>query len=176
MRDRISYVSQDSFFFSGSIFENLTFGINRPITIEDINNACLMADATDFINGLPLRYDTILEENASNLSGGQRQRLSIARALLKDADILILDEATSQLDTISEGRIISNLNQFKKGKLTKIVIAHRLSTIMHCDNIFVLSNGEIVEQGNHKSLLEQNLYYKNLWNNQLPKELFEITV
>ena len=176
LRDRISYVSQDSFFFSGSIFENLTFGINRPITIEDINNACLMADATDFINGLPLRYDTILEENASNLSGGQRQRLSIARALLKDADILILDEATSQLDTISEGRIISNLNQFKKGKLTKIVIAHRLSTIMHCDNIFVLSNGEIVEQGNHKSLLEQNLYYKNLWNNQLPKELFEITV
>lgn len=176
LRDRIAYVSQESFFFSGSIIDNLTFGSDRNIDMEEIIEACILADAHDFINSLALRYDTLLEENASNLSGGQKQRLSIARAILKRADILILDEATSQLDSTSERKIIENLKDHIRNKVTTITIAHRLSTIMHCDNIFVMKNGEIIEQGNHQELIKIHNHYRTLWNNQLPQELLELSV
>ncbi|ASL62768.1 peptidase domain-containing ABC transporter [Bacillus cereus] len=175
LRNKIAYVAQESFFFSGSIFDNLVFGLNREVTMDKIIEACILADAHEFISSLPLRYDTLLEENASNVSGGQRQRLSIARALLKEADVLILDEATSHLDSTSERKIIENLKEYRAGKLTTITIAHRLSTIMHCDNIFVMSKGEIIEEGKHGELINKDGLYRVLWNNQLPQELLEIT-
>lgn len=175
LRNKIAYVAQESFFFSGSIFDNLVFGLNKEVTMDKIIQACILADAHGFISSLPLRYDTLLEENASNISGGQRQRLSIARALLKEADVLILDEATSHLDSTSERKIIENLKQYRAEQLTTITIAHRLSTIMHCDNIFVMSKGEIVEEGKHGELINKVGLYRELWNNQLPQELLEIT-
>ncbi|KXY40916.1 bacteriocin ABC transporter ATP-binding protein [Bacillus cereus] len=175
LRNKIAYVAQESFFFSGSIFDNLVFGLNKEVTMDKIIEACILADAHEFISSLPLRYDTLLEENGSNVSGGQRQRLSIARALLKEADVLILDEATSHLDSTSERKIIENLKEYRAGQLTTITIAHRLSTIMHCDNIFVMSKGEIVEEGKHGELINKVGLYRELWNNQLPQELLEIT-
>ncbi|MGE7431487.1 peptidase domain-containing ABC transporter [Bacillus thuringiensis] len=175
LRNKIAYVAQESFFFSGTIFDNLVFGLNKEVTMDKIIDACILADAHEFISSLPLRYDTLLEENASNVSGGQRQRLSIARALLKEADVLILDEATSHLDSTSERKIIESLKEYRAGKLTTITIAHRLSTIMHCDNIFVMSKGEIVEEGKHGELINKVGLYRELWNNQLPQELLEIT-
>ncbi|MDE5056011.1 peptidase domain-containing ABC transporter [Niallia taxi] len=171
LRNRIAYVAQESFFFSGSIFDNLIFGLDKSITMEDVAIACKIANAHEFISDLPLRYDTPIEENASNLSGGQKQRLSIARALLKEADILILDEATSHLDSTSEKIIVENLKNYKKGELTTIIIAHRLSTVMHCDEIFVMNKGEVIEKGAHNDLIKLNGEYKSLWSNQLPTHL-----
>ncbi|MGM2833603.1 peptidase domain-containing ABC transporter, partial [Bacillus cereus group sp. Bce025] len=111
LRDRIAYVSQDSFFFSASIYDNLCFGLERKVSLEEVIKVCKQASAHDFISELPSRYDTLLEENASNLSGGQRQRLAIARALLKKPDIIILDEATSNLDSTTEKNITDMLKQ-----------------------------------------------------------------
>ena len=111
-----------------------------------------MAQAHDFINELPLRYETRLEENGTNLSGGQRQRLAIARAMLKKPDILILDEATSNLDAITERALDRTIHEFAKD-MTTIFIAHRLSTIKNCDRIYVMHKGKIVEQGTHRELI-----------------------
>ena len=136
LRDRIAYISQDVFLFSGTIYENLSLGIENP-DMEAVIEAAKMARAHDFINSMPLRYETMLEENGANLSGGQKQRLAITRALLKKPDILIMDEATSNLDSITEKAIERTINEHTKG-ITTFIIAHRLSTIMRCDKIFVL--------------------------------------
>lgn len=169
LREKIAYISQDIFMFSGTIKENLCLG-NKNITFEEMIQAAKLSSAHDFINNLPLRYNTLLEENATNLSGGQKQRLAIARALLKKPDILIMDEATSNLDSITEKAIektITELNQ----DTTTIIIAHRLSTIMRCDKIYVMDHGEIVETGSHEELIEQKGRYYNLWKEQLPEDL-----
>ncbi|MBH0346653.1 bacteriocin ABC transporter ATP-binding protein [Bacillus thuringiensis serovar muju] len=166
LRDRIAYVSQDSFFFSASIYENLCFGLERKVNLEEVIKVCKQASAHDFISELPSRYDTLLEENASNLSGGQRQRLAIARALLKKPDIIILDEATSNLDSTTEKNITDMLKLLEAEGVTIIVIAHRLSTIQHANQIFVMKKGHIVEQGSHEELLLKNNYYYLLWKNQ----------
>ncbi|AKL94331.1 ABC-type bacteriocin transporter [Clostridium aceticum] len=167
LREKIAYISQDIFMFSGTIKENLCLG-NKNITFEEMIQAAKLSSAHDFINDLPLRYNTLLEENATNLSGGQKQRLAIARALLKKPDILIMDEATSNLDSITEKAIektITELNQ----DTTTIIIAHRLSTIMRCDKIYVMDHGEIVESGNHEELVNNKGKYYNLWKEQLPE-------
>lgn len=164
LRDKISYISQESFFFSGTIRENLQFA-NKDLNYEDMISACKKAEIHDYINRLPLRYETILEEKGGNLSGGQRQRLSIARALLKKPDILIMDEATSNLDSITERAIQKTLEECS-GNITTIIIAHRLSTIIKCDKIYVMENGKIIEEGNHKELLEKREYYYKLWSEQ----------
>lgn len=150
--------------FSGSIFENLTLGLDNA-TMDDIIDASKMAHAHDFINELPLRYETKLEENGTNLSGGQRQRLAIARAMLKKPDILILDEATSNLDAITERILSRTIHEFAKD-MTTIFIAHRLSTIKNCDKIYVMDKGKIVEQGTHKELITLNGKYANLVKQQ----------
>lgn len=116
---------------------------------------------------MPLRYETLLEENGANLSGGQKQRLAIARALLKKPDILIMDEATSNLDSITEKAIEKTINELSNN-ITTIIIAHRLSTIMRCDRIYVMENGEIIEQGSHTELMNDKKNYYNLWKEQLP--------
>ncbi|MBG9692093.1 peptidase domain-containing ABC transporter [Lysinibacillus sphaericus] len=166
LREKIAYVSQESFFFSGTIEENLSLGTDNDVTLEDIVSAAKIAKAHDFINTLPLRYSTVLEENASNLSGGQRQRLSITRAILKRPDILILDEATSNLDSITEKAISETIDDYCSG-ITTIIIAHRLSTIKKCDKICVIEQGQIIELGTHEELLNSKGRYYELWRNQI---------
>ncbi len=166
LRSRIAYIPQDTFFFSGTIRENLSLGINEPIDMEVMVEACKMAKVHDFINELPLRYNTMLEENGSNLSGGQKQRLAIARAIIRKPDILIMDEATSNLDSTTEKAISETIDSY--GDVTAIIIAHRLSTIMRCDRIFVMADGAIIEAGSHDELMQQRGKYFELWKDQLP--------
>ncbi|WP_431188306.1 peptidase domain-containing ABC transporter [Bacillus thuringiensis] len=166
LRDRIAYVSQESFFFSASIYENLCFGLEQQVTLEEIIQVCKLAAVHDFVSELPLRYETLLEENASNLSGGQRQRLAIARALLKKPNILILDEATSNLDSTTEKHITDMLKELGVQGVTVIMIAHRLSTIQHANQIFVMAKGNIIERGSHEELLFYKEEYYRLWKNQ----------
>lgn len=164
LRSKISYISQDSFFFSGTIKENLEFA-GDCITYEKMIDACKKAQIHDYIESLPLRYKTPLEERGSNLSGGQRQRLSIARALLKKPEILIMDEATSNLDSITERAIQRTLDECTEN-VTTIIIAHRLSTIKKCQKIYVMDKGRIIEEGSHRELLTKKGYYYKLWTEQ----------
>lgn len=164
IRDNISYISQNTFLFSGTIRENLLFG-NSDVSDDDISQVCKICELEEYINSLPLKFNTRIEENGKNLSGGQKQRLAIARALLKKPEILIMDEATSNLDYVTERSIEKTINNFSKN-MTTIIIAHRLSTIKDCDKILVLRNGQIVETGNHRDLLNQRGYYYQLWNGQ----------
>lgn len=161
LRNMIGYVSQETFFFSGSIFENLIFGLDYRPTEEQIIWACEMAQIKEYIEGLPFQFQSPIEEGASNLSGGQKQRLAIARALLKNSDILILDEATSGLDTRLEHRIIQNLMNMEDK--TILFIAHHLSIAKACDQVFVLDNGQLVESGTHQQLRSLNRKYEELW-------------
>ena len=160
LRERIAYVPQETFLFSGTIMDNLMLGLGDA-TPEDVIEASKMAKAHDFINALPLRYETMLEENGTNLSGGQRQRLAITRAILKKPDILILDEATSNLDSITERAIEQTIEEYSKG-ITTFIIAHRLSTIKRCDKIYITDKGRIVEEGTHEELITQKGQYYNL--------------
>ena len=153
-RKRIAYVDQTTFLFADTIRNNLMLG-NPDVTEDDMIEACRKSMAHDFIMKLPSGYDTPLDENGMNLSGGQRQRLSIARALLRKPQLLILDEATSNLDANTETGIKNAL--FAEGRdLTCIIIAHRLSTIKKCDRILVIENGKAAEQGSHEELLKEN--------------------
>ncbi|MDS0528091.1 peptidase domain-containing ABC transporter [Clostridium sp. SHJSY1] len=164
LRDKISYISQDSFFFSGTIRENLEFA-NQFATYDEIIDACKKAQIHEFINSTQTRYGTLLEEKGANLSGGQRQRIAIARALLKKPEILIMDEATSNLDSITEKAIENTIEECTKD-VTTIIIAHRLGTIMKCDRIYVMDKGEIIETGTHEELLGMKGYYYRLWIGQ----------
>lgn len=164
LRDKISYISQDTFFFTGSIRDNLSIA-NKRCTYEEIIDSCRKAHIDSYIERLEQRYDTYIEENGANLSGGQKQRLSIARAILKKPEILIMDEATSNLDSITEKSIEYTLSEFSKN-MTTIIIAHRLNTIMNCDKIYVLRNGEVVEEGNHNKLMSLKGEYYRMWHGQ----------
>lgn len=165
VRSRIGYVPQDIFLFSGTIWENLTFGLDE-IKTEEIIQLAQKISAFDFINDLPQRYNTLVGERGMALSGGQRQRIAIMRALLKKPDILILDEATSNLDLITEQAIHFAIDDLCKD-ITTILVAHRLSTIMRCDKIVVLADGKIAEIGSHQQLLDNENVYYNLWQSQV---------
>ena len=163
LRQLIGIVSQDVVLFNATVAENIAYG--EDLDLNKVKDAARAAYATDFINSLPLGYDTILGENGTRLSGGQRQRIAIARALYADPKILILDEATSALDTDSESSIQEALDHAKEGR-ANIVIAHRLSTIRDADVIHVLENGLIVESGSHEELLSTNGRYAVLYKKQ----------
>ncbi len=162
VRDQIAYVSQSSFFFTDTVLNNLKYG-NENATNDEIRDLCIKCNADQFIMDMPSGYDTILEENATNLSTGQKQRLAIVRALLKKPKILIIDEATGNLDTITENSIINTINSASKD-ITCLIIAHRLNTIKNCDNIFVMSNGRIAEQGTHAELMNIGGLYNKYYN------------
>ncbi|GAA0086070.1 peptidase domain-containing ABC transporter [Clostridium sp. CTA-7] len=165
LRENISYVPQNVELFSGSIKENITLGkVNA--SYEEIKAACENAGCREFIEKLPGKYGTFLEEAGGGLSGGEKQRIALARALIKKPSFLILDEATSNLDFISEAKIFDTL--FKKGKsITMLMIAHRLSTIRSCDIIYVMDKGTVVEAGDHESLLKKKGYYYKLYISQV---------
>ena len=165
LRDKISLVSQDVVLFDDTIKNNIAYADSNA-TQKEIEEACNFAAADEFIKKLPNKYETVVGENGVRLSGGQKQRISIARAILKKSPIILLDEATSSLDTESE-RIVQNaINNLIKGKTT-IVIAHRLSTIHNSDKIFFLENGKIINSGNHDYLINNSKEYKSLYENQL---------
>ncbi|WP_240610518.1 ATP-binding cassette domain-containing protein, partial [Mammaliicoccus stepanovicii] len=166
IRNNIGYVSQQNFFFSGTIIENLLIGNDGGVTMDEIISACKNAEIHDFIETLPQRYNTSLEANGDNLSGGQLQRLALARLYIKNPDIYILDEVTSSLDATTENKIINNLYNTSKSKKTVILISHKLSTIEKVDNIYCMKNGKIIEQGTHKQLLANRSEYYTLWKNQ----------
>ena len=163
LRSKIGYVPQDIFLFSGTITENIS--LHYPdASLEQILEAAKKAGADEFIQKLPKRYDTVLGEYGGGLSGGEKQRLALARALLGNPSLIILDEATSSLDTVSEMEIHKVIKQLKSENIAVILIAHRLTTVMNCDKIFVMKDGKIIQQGTHKNLLIENGLYKEMWN------------
>ena len=165
LRKNISLVSQDITLFDDTVMANITYA-NLNASKEEVMEAAKLAAAEDFVNNLPNKLETVIGENGVRLSGGQKQRLSIARALLKNSPIILLDEATSSLDAESENQVQRAISNLTKNKTT-IIIAHRLSTIVKADTIFVLSNGKIAASGKHKELLNTSKIYKNLYDKQL---------
>lgn len=165
LRGRMALVAQDTYLFNNTIRENIRLG-RQNATDQDVEQAASQANAADFIDSFPDGYDTEVGERGMQLSGGQRQRIAIARAILKNAPLLILDEATSHLDAISETAVRDALDRLMEGRTT-VVIAHRLSTIRNADNILVLDEGKVVEQGTHDQLLSHRGLYAQLVNTQM---------
>ena len=164
LREAFGMVLQDTWLFKGTIMENIRYG-RLDATDEEVIEAAKAAHVHHFIQTLPNGYDMELNEEASNVSGGQKQLLTIARAILADNKILILDEATSSVDTRTEVRIQKAMDNLMRGR-TSFIIAHRLSTIKDADLILVMKDGDIVEQGKHEELLKQNGLYAELYNSQ----------
>ena len=164
LRSYFSMVLQDTWLFNGTIYENVGLG-KQNATHEEIENACKKAHVDSFIRSLPDGYNTVINEEITNISGGQKQLLTIARAYLADRKILILDEATSNVDTRTELLIQKTMDDLMRNK-TSFVIAHRLSTIVNADVILVVDNGDIVEQGTHNELLAKGGLYSKIYNSQ----------
>ena len=170
LRNKIGVVNQETFLFDGSIRKNIAYG-NKDCEEDDIIRAAEQSQCTEFISSLSDGYDTIIGERGQKLSGGQKQRLAIARAIVRQPDILIFDEATSSVDNKTERLIQKTFMDIKQDR-TMIIIAHRLSTIRNCDNIFVIKNSRIHEQGTHDELMKNsNSFYAELWNIQTGKKL-----
>lgn len=168
LRQHMAFVLQDSLLFQGTVRENIRYG-KLDAADDEVEKAAKMANAHSFIMKLPQQYDTLLKGDASGISQGQRQLLSIARAFLADPSILILDEATSSIDTITEMKIQEALQTLMEGR-TSFVVAHRLNTIQQADQILVLDEGSIIEKGSHEELLEQEGFYHGLYHSQLKEE------
>jgi len=164
LRSKLSMVLQDTWLFSGSIYENIKYG-NDQATENDVKQAAEAAHVEDFVHQLPEGYDSVLNEDASNISQGQKQLITIARAFLADPQVLILDEATSSVDTRTESLIQKAMNRLLQNR-TSFVVAHRLSTIQGADNIVVMDQGSIIETGNHDQLMAKNGFYADLYNSQ----------
>ena len=169
LREAIALVSQGTFLFPGTVAENVAYG-REGATREQVEQAATLAEAHGFVSELPAGYDTQIGEQGQKLSGGQRQRLSFARAVLKDAPLLVLDEATSAVDNETEAAIQRSLARISKDRTT-VVIAHRLSTIRHADQIAVLDQGTLAELGTHDALLERDGLYARLWRVQTGEAL-----
>jgi ATP-binding cassette subfamily B protein len=164
LRRAISMISQDPMLFHRSLFDNVRYG-SLEATDDEVQDAARRAHAHDFIAALPQGYHSLVGERGVRLSGGQRQRIAIARAVLKNAPIFFLDEATSSLDSVTERHIQNSIEHLMRGR-TSLVIAHRLSTISHLDRIVVFDAGKVVEDGTHAELLTQNGHYARMWNMQ----------
>jgi len=165
-RSNFSFVDQNVRLFNDTISGNIAFGQKDKMTTDSIVDAAKISNSIEFIEKLDEKFDSEIGEDGVTLSGGQRQRLSIARAIAKDSPILILDEATSSLDSATEKLVQSAINKIQQGRTT-IIIAHRLSTIQNADRIIVLKDGEIIEQGSHNELLEISGEYSKLNQQQI---------
>ncbi len=165
LRNLVGVVPQELNLFSGNVIENIAVGVYDP-DMKRIVDICRDLDIIEFIEQLPNGFTTQLGENGASLSGGQKQRIAIARALYKNPEILILDEATSSLDTVSEEYVQKTIQNLREQGKTLIIIAHRLSTVAKADKIGVLDKGKLIEEGNHNSLLNLNNKYAELWNKQ----------
>ena len=165
LRKNLSMVSQDIILFDDTVRANIAYA-NMSASEEQLKKACDFAAATEFIEKLPQKFETVVGENGVRLSGGQKQRISIARAFLKNSPIILLDEATSSLDAESEEKVQNAVMNLTKNKTT-LVIAHRLSTIIRADKIIVVNQGQIVDVGTHSELLKNSMIYKNLYSKQL---------
>jgi ATP-binding cassette subfamily B protein len=165
LRSRIGYVPQDAFLFSESIKENIKFG-KADATEDEIIEAAKSAEVHDNIINFSKGYDTVLGERGITLSGGQKQRVSIARAIIKDPQIVLFDDCLSAVDTETEEAIMRKFNSISKDK-TAIIVSHRISSARNADNIIVLEDGEILQQGKHEELVNQEGYYKSLYEKQL---------
>ena len=168
LRNNISLVTQDTTLFDDTIKNNISYSSSN-VSQSQIEEAARYSFADEFINKLPDKYDTLIGENGVRLSGGEKQRLSIARAILKKSQIILLDEATSSLDAETEDKIQKAINFLTKNRTT-IVIAHRLSTILNSDKIYVIDSGKVVGEGAHNELLEKSSVYKNFYDKQIRKE------
>jgi ABC-type multidrug transport system fused ATPase/permease subunit len=164
LRQRLGYVAQSTLLLSGSIKENLRYG-NLEAREEEVSRAAKVAGIHDFIASLPEGYETEIGEEGVKLSEGQKQRLALARAIVKDPDILVLDEPTSALDSQTEKTVFQSLPSYTAGK-TLFVVAHRLSTIMNADRIFLLDQNRLIAIGTHESLLQSNDYYRSIVSHQ----------
>ncbi len=164
LRDHIGYVLQDTVLFHGTIFENIAFG-NPRASRDEVIAAAKLANADEFISRMPQGYDTPVGERGSTLSGGQRQRIGIARVMVRNSPILLLDEPTAALDSESEKLVVDALEKLMKGR-TVIAIAHRLTTIRDATQIIVISGGVVAENGTHEELLKQNGLYADLYRTQ----------
>ncbi len=167
LRSEISMVSQETTLFDDTIKNNIKYG-KQDATDEEVFQVSKLSYCDEFINNLPNKFDTLIGENGVRLSGGEKQRLSIARAMMKKSSIILLDEATSSLDSETESKIQDALNILTKNKTT-IVIAHRLSTILNSNSIYVIDKGEIIDSGSHKALMEKSELYKNFYEKQIQK-------
>ena len=171
LRRAIGYVPQETFLFSATLAENIAFGV-KDATEEEIRRAAEIAGLGPDIDGFPDGYETMVGERGITLSGGQKQRTAIARAILRDPRILILDDALSSVDTATEERILAGLAAVMHGRTT-ILISHRVSTIRNADRIFVLEHGQVVAEGSHAELLARGGYYADLYQKQLLEEELE---
>ena len=171
LRRNIGFVPQETFLFSDTIRENIAFGA-QDATDDDVRRVAEAANIADDIEDFPEGYNTMVGERGLTLSGGQKQRTAIARALIRNPRILILDDALSSVDTHTEDRILNHLREVMQGRTT-IFISHRVSTVRNADRIAVLHNGRIVEYGTHDELIARNGYYTDLYNKQLLEEELE---
>ncbi len=167
LREEISMVSQETTLFDDTVLKNIKYA-NENATDEEVFEVAKLSNCDEFINNLPMKYETLIGENGVRLSGGEKQRLSIARAMLKKSSIILLDEATSSLDTETESKIQEALKILTKNKTT-IVIAHRLSTILNSNNIYVIDSGNVVDSGKHEKLMNSSKLYKNFYEKQIQK-------
>ena len=167
LRKEISMVSQETTLFDDTIRNNIKYAKDSA-TDEEVYEVAKLSYCDEFINNLPNKFDTLIGENGVRLSGGEKQRISIARAMLKKSSIILLDEATSSLDSETESKIQAALNILTKNKTT-IVIAHRLSTILNSDNIFVIDSGKVIANGKHEQLITKSDLYKNFYDKQIQK-------
>lgn len=164
----IALVPQSPFLIAGTIYENICYGIDRQVSIEEVEEAAKKAYIYDYINSLPDKFNSVISEGGNNLSGGQRQRIAIARIFLRKPKILILDEATSALDNTSEKHIQTEIEKLQKENNTTIIsIAHRLTTLKNCDRIIVLNKGNIEESGKYDELIEKNGIFSDMYYGKL---------
>ena len=166
VRSAFTMVLQETWLFGGTVAENISYGCERQVSREEIEQVARIVGIHDYIMRMPDGYDTVIDENGVNISKGQKQLLANARAFLLDSPILILDEATSNVDSATEKKLQDSMHELMKGK-TCFIVAHRLSTVASADVILVMQNGEITEQGNHESLMQkENGFYRYLYNSQ----------